>query len=138
MARVVDSAGDFAQAYVIAHEVGHHIQNLEGTLGLSDYDDPGADSNAVKIELQADCYAGLWASYADKGDNPLLEPITKEQVSDAVAAAQAVGDDNIQRRSGGQVQPDSWTHGSSEQRQESFLRGYQGGTMESCHEDFRR
>ena len=121
-----------AQMYIVAHEFGHHIQNLEGTLGLSDYDDPGADSNAVKIELQADCYAGLWASYADKGDNPLLEPITKEQVSDAVAAAQAVGDDNIQRRSGGQVQPDSWTHGSSEQREKAFLAGYNSGKMSQC------
>ena len=118
--------------YIVAHEFGHHIQNLEGTLGLSDYNNPGADSNAVKIELQADCYAGLWASYADKGDNPLLEPITKEQVSDAVAAAQAVGDDNIQRRSGGQVQPDSWTHGSSEQREKAFLAGYNSGKMSQC------
>ncbi len=121
-----------ARMYIVAHEFGHHIQNLEGTLGLSDYDNPGADSNAVKIELQADCYAGLWASYADKGDNPLLEPITKEQVSDAVAAAQAVGDDNIQRRSGGQVQPDSWTHGSSEQREKAFLAGYNSGKMSQC------
>ena len=132
------SDGPFAQEYVTAHEFGHHIQNLQGNLGLSDYNDPGEDSNAVKMELQADCYAGLWASHADKGDNALLEPITQDQVQQAITTAQSIGDDAIQESAGQEVNPDSWTHGSSEQRQESFLRGYQGGTMESCHEDFRR
>jgi len=132
------SDGPFAQEYVTAHEFGHHIQNLQGNLGLSDYNDPGEDSNAVKMELQADCYAGLWASHADKGENALLEPITQDQVQQAITTAQSIGDDAIQESAGQEVNPDSWTHGSSEQRQESFLRGYQGGTMESCHEDFRR
>lgn len=122
----------FAQMYIVAHEFGHHIQHLEGTLRLSDYNNPGADSNAVKIELQADCYAGIWASHADKGDDALLEPISPQQVADAVTAAQAVGDDNIQRRSTGQVQPDAWTHGSSEQRQKAFLAGYNSGRMAAC------
>ncbi len=122
----------FAQMYIVAHEFGHHIQQLEGTLQLSDYNDPGADSNAVKIELQADCYAGIWASHADKGEDALLEPISQQQVADAVTAAQAVGDDNIQRRSTGQVQPDAWTHGSSEQRQRAFLAGYNSGRMAEC------
>lgn len=122
----------FAQEYIVAHEFGHHIQQLEGTLRLSNYNDPGEDSNAVKIELQADCYAGLWAHYADKGEDAFLEPITKEQVRDAITSARAVGDDNIQRRSGGEVRPDLFTHGSSEQRQEAFLAGYNSGKMSAC------
>ncbi|AKE41328.1 Zinc metallopeptidase [Corynebacterium kutscheri] len=122
----------FAQEYIVAHEIGHHIQNLEGTLGLSNYNDPGEDSNAVKIELQADCYAGIWAHYADKGENAFLEPITTEQVQDAIDAARAVGDDNIQTRSGHKVSPESFTHGSSEQRQQAFLAGYNSGRMSSC------
>lgn len=121
-----------AQMYIVAHEFGHHIQQLEGTLGLSNYNEPGEDSNAVKIELQADCYAGIWASRADKGEEALLEPITPEQVSTAVDTARAVGDDNIQQRSGGEVRPDMFTHGTSEQRQEAFLTGYNEGTMAAC------
>ncbi|APT92437.1 metalloprotease [Corynebacterium phocae] len=121
-----------AQMYIVAHEFGHHVQNLEGTLGLSNYNDPGADSNAVKIELQADCYAEIWAHYADKGDNAMLQTITNEQAQDAIDAARAVGDDNIQQRSGGQVRPDTWTHGSSQQRAEAFLTGYGHGTMSTC------
>ncbi|WBT07792.1 neutral zinc metallopeptidase [Corynebacterium sp. SCR221107] len=122
----------FAVEYIVAHEFGHHIQQLEGTLSLSNYNDPGADSNAVKIELQADCYAGMWAHYADKGANAYLEPITEEQVNDAITAARAVGDDNIQARSGGEVRPDLFTHGTSEQRQEAFLAGYYSGKMSAC------
>ncbi|MGP6173072.1 KPN_02809 family neutral zinc metallopeptidase [Corynebacterium sp. A21] len=121
-----------AQMYIVAHEIGHHIQNLEGTLGLSDYNDPGVESNAVKIEVQADCYGGLWAHYADDGSEGMLETITPEQVADALAAAGAVGDDNIQQRSGGDVSPESWTHGSSEQRQQAFLTGYETGSMAAC------
>lgn len=122
----------FAQMYIVAHEFGHHVQNLEGTLGLSDYNNPGAESNAVMIELQADCYAGIWASYADKGPDRLLEPITEEELDAALTTAGAVGDDNIQRRSGGEVNPESWTHGSSQQRKDSFLAGYNSGQMSSC------
>ncbi|MBV7281001.1 neutral zinc metallopeptidase [Corynebacterium sp. TAE3-ERU30] len=125
-------SGPLAQMYVVAHEYGHHIQNLEGTLGLSNYNDPGADSNAVKIELQADCYAGLWAHYADKGEDAYLEPITEEQVQQAVDTARAIGDDNIQQQSGREVQPDSWTHGSSKQRQQAFMTGYTSGRMSTC------
>lgn len=122
----------FAQEYIVAHEIGHHIQNLEGTLGLSDYNDPGPNSNAVKIELQADCYAGVWGHYADKGDNAFLEPITKQQVNDAITATRAVGDDNIQERTTGRVNTESFTHGSSDQRQRAFLAGYNSGKMSSC------
>ncbi|MDN6324623.1 MAG: KPN_02809 family neutral zinc metallopeptidase [Corynebacterium sp.] len=132
------SDGPFAQMYVVAHEFGHHIQNLEGNLGLSDYDDPGEDSNAVKMELQADCYAGVWAAHADKGEDAVLDPVTPEQVNQAITSAQAIGDDAIQSAGGGQVNPDAWTHGSSEQRQQWFTTGYDNGTMESCAQDFRR
>ena len=121
-----------AQEYIVAHEFGHHIQQLESTLGLSNYNDPGEDSNAVKIELQADCYAGIWAHHAQKGPDADLEPITDQQVQDAVDTARAVGDDNIQQRSGGSVRPDTWTHGSSDQRQQAFLAGYRAGTMSAC------
>ncbi|WP_408607593.1 KPN_02809 family neutral zinc metallopeptidase [Corynebacterium suranareeae] len=121
-----------AQMYIVAHEYGHHIQNLEGTLGLSDYNDPGADSNAVKIELQADCYAGIWANHSSEGPDPLLAPITESELDSALTAASAVGDDNIQERSGGDVNPESWTHGSSQQRKDAFLAGYTTGQMSSC------
>lgn len=120
------------QMYIVAHEFGHHIQNLEGTLGLSNYNQPGEDSNAVKIELQADCYAGIWANYADDNTNMGLQEISKQQLENAVTAAAAVGDDNIQQRSGGQVRPDQWTHGSSEMRSKAFLAGYQSGEMARC------
>lgn len=122
----------FAEEYIVAHEFGHHIQKLEGTLGLSNYNDPGADSNAVKIELQADCYAGIWGHYADQGADAFLETITEQQVNDAITAARAVGDDNIQKRSSGQVRPDTFTHGTSEQRQQAFLAGYNSGLMSAC------
>ncbi|MDO4631729.1 MAG: neutral zinc metallopeptidase [Corynebacterium sp.] len=122
----------FAQEYIVAHEFGHHIQKLQNTLGMSNYNEPGPESNAVKIELQADCYAGVWAYYADKGDNAILEPISQEQLAGAIDAARAVGDDNIQQRSGGEVRPDTFTHGTSEQRQAAFLAGYQSGQMSSC------
>ena len=124
------SNGPLAQEYATAHEYGHHIQNLEGTLGLSDYKNPGEDSAAVAIELQADCYAGIWAKYAS--EDGVLEPITDQQLQEALQTAQSIGDDNIQRRSGGDVDPDAWTHGSSEQRAEAFKSGYESGKMASC------
>ncbi len=130
--RLGGSNSPLAQMYIVAHEFGHHIQQLEGTLSLSDYNDPGEESNAVKIELQADCYAGIWVSHADEGENAMLEPITREQVASAIDTARAVGDDNIQQRTGGEVRPDLWTHGSSEQRQNAFLTGYNEGTMAAC------
>jgi len=130
--RIGGTNSPLAQMYIVAHEFGHHVQQLEGTLSLSNYNDPGEDSNAVKIELQADCYAGIWVAHADKGENAMLEPITREQVAGAIDTARAVGDDNIQKRSGGEVRPDLWTHGSSEQRQNAFLTGYNEGTMAAC------
>lgn len=126
------SDGPLSQMYVVAHEWGHHIQNIEGTLGLSDYNDPGEDSAAVALELQADCYAGVWASRADKGDDAILEPITEEQVKQAILTARAIGDDHIQEQAGQEVNPDAWTHGSSEQRQKLFLAGYESGSLAQC------
>lgn len=122
----------FAQMYIVAHEFAHHIQKLEGTLSLSNYNDPGADSGAVRIELQADCYAGMWANYAASGESQWIEEVTEEQVRDAITAARAVGDDNIQERATGEVRPDTFTHGTSEQRQNAFLTGYREGKMSAC------
>ncbi|MFC3850773.1 neutral zinc metallopeptidase [Corynebacterium hansenii] len=124
--------GPLAQQYVVAHEFGHHIQKLENTLGRSNYNEPGPESDAVKIELQADCYAGFWAHYADKGPDAILEPLTQKQVADAVRTARAIGDDTIQSHSGGGIRPDLWTHGSSEQRADAFLTGYNSGKLAQC------
>jgi predicted metalloprotease len=129
--------GPLAEMYVTAHEYGHHIQNLLGTMDAADRSGTGADSDSVRIELQADCYAGMWAGHAASTVDPdtgrvFLEPITDAQLANALQAAEAVGDDHIQQQSGGGVDPDSWTHGSSEQRQRWFTTGYERGTLESC------
>jgi predicted metalloprotease len=124
-------AGPLAQMYVIAHEFGHHIQNLQGTSSSIDRGDTGPTSDAVRLELQADCYAGAWAGEAstvpDESGTPFLTPITKAQLADALNAASAIGDDRIQESTQGQVNPEAWTHGSSEQRQHWFETGYEQG-----------
>jgi predicted metalloprotease len=125
--------GDFAQAYVIAHEVGHHVQNLLGTSGKVQRlreGRPEAEANAlsVRLELQADCYAGIWAHHADRA-RQILE---RGDVEEGLAAAAAIGDDRIQRESQGQVVPESFTHGSSRQRVEWFRRGLESGALEAC------
>jgi predicted metalloprotease len=121
------AGGPLAEMYVVAHEWGHHIQNLAGVLASANVGDSGPASDAVRIELQADCFGGAWAGAASDGAGALLEPITREQVAQALDAASAIGDDRIQEQTTGQVSPESWTHGSSEQRQRWFAIGFEQG-----------
>jgi predicted metalloprotease len=129
--RFGSSGGPLAEMYVVAHEWGHHIQNLAGILERAQDGQTGPTSNAVRVELQADCFAGAWAANAsevpDESGTPFLQPITDAQIADALSAASAVGDDRIQEATQGQVTPHSFTHGSSEQRQRWFLTGFQQG-----------
>ena len=115
------SSEDVAQAYVIAHEVGHHVQNISGQLAS------GTNEESVATELQADCYAGIWA-YSVKQ----LGVFEENEIQEALDAAAAVGDDRIQKQTGQRVNPESWTHGSSEQRVAAFKAGYANGSVSSC------
>ncbi|MBU3065116.1 neutral zinc metallopeptidase [Nocardia sp. NEAU-G5] len=131
------SGGPLAQEYVVAHEVGHHIQNLLGDSGRAQRDPKGPASGSVRLELQADCYAGLWAHYADKlpapgGSQPFLKPLSDKDIQDALSAAAAVGDDRIQQAATGRVNPESWTHGSSAERQKWLMAGYRTGQVRAC------
>lgn len=119
--------GPLAEMYVVAHEWGHHMQKITGALEAADRTDTGPESDAVRLELQADCFGGAWAGAASDGPDALLEPITREQVAQALDAAEAIGDDRIQEQTSGQVSPESWTHGSSEQRQRWFTTGFERG-----------
>ncbi|MFE3291295.1 neutral zinc metallopeptidase [Rhodococcus sp. NPDC059234] len=136
--RFGSSGGPLAQEYVVAHEVGHHIQNQLGDIGRAQTDPRGAQSAAVRTELQADCYAGIWAHSADSqpgpnGGPPFLNKLTDTDIKDALSAASSVGDDRIQRASSGRVNPEGWTHGSSEQRMKWFLTGYRTGRVADCN-----
>lgn len=134
MAHRLGAAGDFAQAYVIAHEVGHHVQNL---LGIAEkvhrlrrqVSEAEGNALSVRMELQADCYAGVWGYHAKRERN-LIEPGDFEE---GLRAAAAIGDDRLQRMSRGQVQPESWTHGSSEQRMTWLKRGLESGDPSICN-----
>ena len=126
--------GDFAQAYVIAHEVGHHIQNLLGTSGKVQRAQQAADETvanqlSVMLELQADCYAGIWTNRAERARQILEEG----DIEEALRAANAIGDDRLQKQSRGYITPDSFTHGTSEQRMRWFKRGLTTGSLESCN-----
>ncbi|SMB95668.1 KPN_02809 family neutral zinc metallopeptidase [Deinococcus hopiensis] len=133
MDRQLGGGGDFAYAYVIAHEVGHHVQN---ELGIADKitraqqqanTEAEANRYSVAMELQADCFAGVWGNHVQS-----LAKITQADVQEAVSTAEAIGDDTLQRQSRGRVVPDSFTHGSSQQRVSWFMRGYKGGDPNTC------
>ena len=133
--------GAFAQPYVLAHEYGHHIQNLLGTSDqvrrAQQRDPSNANAYSVALELQADCFAGVWTRHAaettDASGRPLFTRITQQDIQQALQAAAAVGDDAIQRRAGGAVNESQFTHGSSAQRQQWFTRGFQNGDGRACN-----
>lgn len=125
--------GDFARAYVVAHEIGHHVQNQIGLMAKVDaaragMSEAGRNALSVKVELQADCFAGVWANQANR-TNHILET---GDVEDGLRATSAVGDDTLQRRASGSVQPDSFTHGSAAQRTSWFRRGLDSGSIAQC------
>ena len=133
LAQQFQAPGDFAQAYVLAHEVGHHVQNVLGTLekvqaAQQRLGEAERNQLQVRVELQADCYAGIWAHHAEKSRS-ILEP---GDIDEGLKAASAVGDDTIQRRMQGHVVPESFTHGSAGQRMRWFTRGYESGELASC------
>jgi len=134
LAKRHNAPGDFAQAYVLAHEIGHHIQNIMGTLGKVQHykqqvrSEKKSNALQVRVELQADCYSGVWAHHAQKRFN-ILEP---GDIEEALNAASSIGDDTLQKQTQGYVRPDAFTHGSSAQRTAWFKRGFQSGDLRQC------
>ncbi|KAB7887271.1 KPN_02809 family neutral zinc metallopeptidase [Poseidonibacter ostreae] len=134
LAKRHDAPGDFAQAYVIAHEIGHHVQNITGTINKVHKAKQGvsqiaANALQVKVELQADCYSGIWAHYSKKNFNSLEEG----DINEALRAASAIGDDTLQKKGQGYVVPDSFTHGSSKNRMKWFNKGFTTGSLSACN-----
>jgi predicted metalloprotease len=135
------ASGEFAQPYVLAHEYGHHIQDIIGTEAamrrVEQRDPASANRLSVMLETQADCYAGVWAKHAtstaDTHGTPIFTSITSTDIQDAIAAAGAVGDDAIQKKMGGQVNESAFTHGSSAQRERWFSTGYSSGDPKACN-----
>jgi predicted metalloprotease len=129
-------SGAFVEPYVIAHEYGHHVQDLLGTMGKVKTQQ-GPNSDSVRLELQADCYAGMWAKNAtstqDSQGNVLIQDLTDQDIQEGIAAAKSVGDDTIQQETSGRVNPEQWTHGSSAARVRWFTIGYQNGTLDACN-----
>jgi hypothetical protein len=125
--------GDFAQAYVLAHEVGHHVQRLQGIeerVRAAQGSDPrSANALSVRLELQADCYAGIWGHHAGKSGRVQLE---QGDIEAGLNAAAAIGDDRLQRMAGKSIAPERFTHGSSQQRTDWFTRGWRSGSIDSC------
>lgn len=130
--QLIGKSTDLAQQYIVAHEYGHHVQNLLGTnaqVQQAQQNDPGrANQYSVALELQADCYAGVWVG--DVAARGLLDAST--EIDEALAAAEGVGDDRIQEKTQGRVDPESWTHGSAQQRQDWFMRGFDSGDPRRC------
>lgn len=127
-----------AQEYVVAHEYGHHVQNVLGWLTQDRLRSSGPGSSQVHLELEADCFAGLWFHYASRpgnqpSDSPMLKPLTDDELAAIRVTARAIGDDAIQQGAGQEVNPESWTHGSSQQRLNAFMTGYEHGSVERCH-----
>ena len=127
--------GDFVEPYVSGHEYGHHLQNLMGTMGRVKTQ-TGPTSDSVRLELQADCYAGMWTRGAtgttDDSGVKIFEAIDQDDIDEALDAAKSVGDDRIQQQGGGDVNKEQWTHGSSAERMKWFTTGYNADSMEEC------
>ena len=135
LSRRFGAPGDFAQAYVIAHEYGHHVQDVLGTMDQVQQQQTSANANelSIRLELQADCLAGMWANWVmAHPDQANVESITDEDVREGLKAAAAVGDDRIQEQATGTIDKESWTHGSSEQRMQWFNVGFKQGNLDAC------